>query len=230
MSHEVYAVSAQSIETYKPIYFIAGDKENQVKYQVSFKYNLWEKSGLYLSYTQLSKWDLYDQSSPFRETNYNPSIFWEKENLWKLDLLRISPYSHLSNGRDGQESRGTDRGFVESQISYGDIINIGIREKAGWFYSVSNKNHDIKRYIGYFETEGFMQIKDIHGYIGHEKIYIKGEWTHKYYWMEIGLSLRLFTSQIQPNLYLQYYRGYGEFLINYNEKTEALRAGFILNI
>jgi phospholipase A1 len=224
--------AVETIQSYKPVYFLAGDNENQVKYQVSFKYALCYpfETGLFFAYTQVAHWNLYDRSSPFKETNYNPSIFWEIENVnqW-LDFARVIPYEHKSNGRDGQDSRGIDRYFGEMQISYGQTFNIGLREKAGGYYAISNHNKDIKRYIGYFETEAFAQIKDKHGYIGHEKIYIKGEWTHKYYWYECGLSIRLFTEKIQPDIYIQYYRGYGEFLLDYNKKTEALRAGFIFS-
>ena len=221
--------SLDAIKPYHPTYFIAGDKVDQVKYQVSFKYGLWYpyESGLYLSYTQISKWDLYEHSSPFRESNYNPSIFWEKEKVWKFDFLRAIPYEHKSNGLGGKDSRSTDRFFGEVQISHGEVFNFGIREKIGGFYAVSRHNSDIKRYTGHFETELFAQIKDKHGYFGHEKLYMKGEWTRKYYWYEIGFTFRIFTSKLSPHIYVQYYQGYNEFLIDYNKKTQAIRAGFI---
>lgn len=231
-SMSLFAV--ETIQSHNPIYFITGNNDNQAKYQVSFKYSLWYNSGAYLSYTQLSKWNIYDQSSPFKETNYNPGIFWEKENLWKLDLLRIIPYEHKSNGRDGQESRSIDRYFIEVQYSIGDKFNLGIREKVGAYYKVSNKNKDIDHYLGYFQTELFFQIKSKHEFFDHEKIYIKGEWMHNRlntkYWFETGLSFRIITAYIQPNFYIQYYKGYGEFLLDYNKKTNALRAGLIFNI
>jgi len=227
----LYLAAIETIQPYQPTYLIAGDKENQVKYQISFKYGLWYpyNSGLFLSYTQLAKWNLYDKSSPFRETNYNPSVFWEKGNVWKFDFLRIIPYEHKSNGRDGEESRSIDRGFLEAQASIGEKLNLGIREKVGYFYAVSNKNKDIKRYIGNFETELFAQIKSQHGYLGHEKLSFAGEWTNKFYWYKIELSFRIFTTKIRPHVYVQYYNGYGEFLLNYNKKSNALRAGLIFN-
>lgn len=220
------------IQSHRPIYIIAGDKENQVKYEVSFKYALWYpfETGLFLSYTQLAKWNVYDRSSPFKEVNYSPSIFWEIENINNyLNFIRIIPYEHKSNGKAGLDNRSTDRYFIETEAGIGNYARFGIREKAGGFYSVANKNKDIKRYIGFFETELFLQLFSRQGFIGHERIYVKGEWTHRFYWLEAGLSFRIFTSMLQPDFYIQYFRGYGEFLIDYNKKTESFRAGFIFN-
>ena len=223
----------EAIQPYLPTYIITGDSnEDQVKYQVSFKYGLLHpyKSGIFLSYTQLSKWDIYSRSSPFKENNYSPGIFWEQQNPYKyFDFLRISPFTHLSNGLDGQDSRSIDRCFIESQVSYGKTINFGIREKVQWFYnfSMSSHNKDYKRYTGNFETEFFIQIKSKRNYLSHEKLYFKDEFTNKFYWMEIGMSARIITTKIRPHVYIQYYRGYSEFLIDYNKKTEALRIGFI---
>jgi phospholipase A1 len=220
-----------AISGYKSTYIAAGNISNQVKFQVSFKYGLFYPydTGLYFTYTQINKWNIYDRSSPFHCSDYNPSLMYEKENFKVFDFIRLIPYEHKSNGKSGIDNRSTDRYFIESQISYGDFINIGIREKAGGFYSVANKNHDIKRYIGFFETEVFAQIKSRHGYLGHERISLKGEFTHKFYWYEAEFSFRIFTTKFRPHIYVQYFRGYGEFLIDYNKKSEALRAGLIFN-
>jgi phospholipase A1/A2 len=228
--------AVDTLQSFHSIYFIAGDKTDQMKYQVSFRYALWfpYETGLYLGYTQLSKWNIYDRSSPFKETNYNPSIFYENiPNFEWFDFYRIGFYEHKSNGRDGAVSRSMDKGYGEIQFSHGRHFNYGIREKVSYYYSVSNKNADIDHYLGFFETEAFLQYFSPHTYIDHERLYIKGEWMHNRlnsrYWFEAGLSFRILTGKIQPNLYIQYYRGYAEFLEDYNKKTNALRAGFIFN-
>lgn len=224
------------IQPLNPIYIVSGDKTDQVKYEISFKCGLWYpfNSGLFLAYRQLAKWNVYDRSSPFKEIDHNPSIFWQKDNTLYSDFIRLIPYSHQSNGRDGQESRSMDRYFIEAQYSIGEKYNLGIREKVGAYYSVSSKNEDIHRYIGYFETELFFQIRSKIGFLEHERIYIKGEWLHNRlntrYWMECGLSIRLFTARIQPDLYVQWYNGWAEFMQNYKQKTNAIRGGFVFNI
>jgi phospholipase A1 len=225
-------LALESIQPYKPVYFIAGDKENQVKYQVSFKYNLWYpyEGGLALAYTQTARWNLYDKSSPFKEINHNPIVFIERKQPNEyIDFFRIIPYEHISNGLDRIESRSVDKCAVEIQVSCGEFINIGIREKVNCFFALSRYNADYKRYKGLFETELFAQIKSQHGYLGHERLSIQGEWTNKFYWYQAEFSCRIFTTKIRPHIYIQWYDGYAEFLINYNKRTRALRAGFIFN-
>ena len=224
-------LALEIIQPYQSTYIITGDKVNQCKYQVSLRYGLFYpfNTGIFVAYTQKSKWDIYDKSSPFRETNYNPSIFWEKQNLWKFDFLRIIPYEHCSNGRDGAENRSIDRWFIEAQISRGDYLNIGIREKTGWYYARARQNADIGRYSGKCITELFAQILSQHGYFGHEKISFQGEWTTRYYWYQAELSFRIFTTKFRPHVYIQYYQGYNEFLLTYNQKSRALRGGLIFN-
>jgi phospholipase A1 len=220
-----------SIQSYQDTYFITGNNANQAKYQISFKYNLWSPYGTgFLAYTQLAHWDVYDQSSPFKDINHNPAIFWEKENIW-FDYLRVAPYSHSSNGKDKEDSRSIESGFIQfkKSIDICKILNVGIDEKYTHFYKLSNKNHDYRRYKGNFRTELFMQLKYKGDYSDQEKIYIVGEWTHKSYFIEYGIMLRILVHNIQPKLYLQGYYGTGEFLLNYKEKTKAVRAGFIFS-
>lgn len=216
---------AESIQTYKPTY-INFEKE-YVVYQVSFKYGLWYpfNSGLYFSYSQYSKWRLYDQSSPFEESNYNPSVFWEKHNIIFLDYMRISPYSHISNGRDKEASRSLETGFLQLQTSYGKKINFGINETATWHYAVGNKNPDYKRYKGYFRTELFIQLKGGGNYFDQEKIFISGEWTAKSYWIEYGFTVRLLTKNIRPKLQFLGYYGTGRFLLNYKDFEKSFGIG-----
>lgn len=227
-----FLFAVESIQSHNPVYFTAGDKENQVKYQVSFKYALYYpfETGLFLGYTQIARWDMYDRSSPFREINHNPEIFWEMENVnqW-LDLVRIAPYSHISNGRDGKESRSIESGYAETQVSYGQTMNIGINEKYTYFYRLSNHNKDYRRYKGNFRTELFLQLKGKGEYLDQEKIYVAGEWTHKSWWAEAGIMVRLLTDKIQPKIYVQGYWGTAEFLEDYKHKSKAVRAGFIFN-
>jgi phospholipase A1 len=222
----------EKIQPHHPTYIIAGDKDNQVKYQISIKYPLWYpyESGIAVAYTQTAHWNLYDKSSPFKELNHNPEIFIERTNDIKfIDFYRVIPYTHVSNGLDGDNSRSVDAGAVEMQLSYGEFINFGIREKITCFYNLACQNKDYKRYRGNFETELFAQIKSRKGYFSHEKIYIKGEWTKHFGWLECGLSTRIITTKFRPHIYIQYFYGYSEFLIDYNQKTNALRGGFIFN-
>jgi hypothetical protein len=76
-----------SLSFYNPLYILFGNKDDQVKVQLSFKYDLFygiiNNLGLYLAYTQLMDWRLYDKSSPFRDINFNPEVFWRLESQEK---------------------------------------------------------------------------------------------------------------------------------------------------
>ncbi|HEY8239985.1 MAG TPA: phospholipase A, partial [Kiritimatiellia bacterium] len=57
-------------------------QDTEIKFQFSFKVPVWEdmlgsRNSLYAAYTQLSMWQAYnaDESSPFRDTNYEPEFF-----------------------------------------------------------------------------------------------------------------------------------------------------------
>jgi len=225
----VVTTHCEGISTYKDTYIIFGDKVDQCKYQVSFRYGLCHpfNSGVYFAYTQKSKWDIYDQSSPFRETNYEPALFWERQNLFILDYLRVSPYQHRSNGCDGDRSRSLETGFIQMQMSYGKVINTGINFMATWHYKVGSQNYDIKRYQGYCTTQLFLQLKGSGNYFDQEKIAVKGEWTAKSYWIQTDLTIRLLTKNIRPKIYIQWFYGTSEWLENYKEKTNSFRVGFI---
>ena len=76
--------------TNEPMYFIVGGKGDGAKFQLGFKYRFFNPRGplarrwtwlddLYLAYTQTSIWDIYEESSPFRDTNYKPELIYHKQ-------------------------------------------------------------------------------------------------------------------------------------------------------
>ena len=79
---------------------------------------------LYFAYSQRSFWSLYDaeRSRPFRETVFNPEVFYRwipksatQELNWGLD----GGYEHESNGQDIPESRSWDRLYIAPFIERG---------------------------------------------------------------------------------------------------------------
>lgn len=226
------------MQIYKPNYIIAGDKEDQVKFQISAKYNLIypSETGLWVAYTQKAFWNLYEDSSPFWEFNHEPELFYifeSKKNMFGvdtgfLDYIQLSPIYHRSNGRDGLESRGMNLYYGEIQVSVGKVYNLGLTAKAFNYYGKSSKNKDIEQYLGYGEGELFFQLKSKNvNYFDKEKIYIRGGGNHesKKGWVEGGLKVRLLTTLFQPFLYVQVFHGYGEAMVNYNGKDTAVRVG-----
>ena len=226
------------MQLYHANYFILGDEQDQVKFQVSAKYNLIYPSniGVWVAYTQKAFWHLYDSSAPFWEFNHEPEVFWcfeSKKNIFNvdtglLDYIQLSPWYHKSNGRDGEESRSMNLYYAEIQLSVGQVYNVGVMGKVFAYHDVSSKNKDIEDYLGKCEGMIFFQLKSkTVEYFDKEKIYIKGGGNvdTKKYWVEGGAKVRLLTTLFQPFLYVQVFHGYGEAMVNYNKKDTAVRVG-----
>ncbi|HEU4536217.1 MAG TPA: phospholipase A, partial [Polyangiaceae bacterium] len=112
-------------------YFLTGfTKETQVKFQFSFKYELWPNEGphaLQLAYTQRSVWALYDESSPFVETNYGPELFYTFYHRAGREgapgcgfFLERAGLQHESNGQSPPLSRGWNRLYAETRFGCRD--------------------------------------------------------------------------------------------------------------
>ena len=105
---------------YKDNYFITGIPTNKAitnqtadaKFQISIRQRLFNSimpfnTQLMLIYTQKSFWDIYDESSPFADNNYNPGLLLIKPIIDKNRLKGMATLSfeHESNGRDSLDSR-----------------------------------------------------------------------------------------------------------------------------
>jgi outer membrane phospholipase A len=68
------------LSTHRRNYFITGfTRGTEAKFQFSVKYDLWPNespSSLHFGYTQKALWNIYRESAPFAENNYNPEIFY----------------------------------------------------------------------------------------------------------------------------------------------------------
>ncbi len=100
-------------ERYKPSFFLLGKPITKV--QISFKVQILREIPLYFAYSQLMMWDLFKNSAPFRDLNYNPEIFYRlrlggpPESTRYLDL---GLFEHESNGLGGPDSRGWNRSSI----------------------------------------------------------------------------------------------------------------------
>lgn len=92
----------------------------EFKFQLSvqlplIRHFLSDKNTIRAGYTQDSFWQVYTESPYFRETNYQPEIFFlrtENKNLaWKISI------DHQSNGRGGKLERSWNRVYGEVSLS-----------------------------------------------------------------------------------------------------------------
>ncbi len=230
------------ISANEPMYFVLGNRGGvNARFQLSFKYRLVEPDGtlgqalpwlrnLHFGYTQTSLWDLGEESKPFRDTSYRPSLFWQ----WNLGeggaglrpyRLRAG-YEHESNGKDGASSRSIDMLFVQPAWRW-DFNNGTALTLAPKLYGYLDRedNPDIARYRGhadwiarYGKDDGWLLAAQMRrGTAG------KGN-------LQLDLSYPLrdtLFARAGGFLHFQLFSGYGESLLDYNrERDTQLRIGF----
>ncbi|MFM2477881.1 phospholipase A [Celerinatantimonas sp. MCCC 1A17872] len=205
----------------------------EVKFQVSFKipvaYDVVGKnSSLWVAYTQQSFWQAYNSkiSSPFRESNYEPEVFMQfnrpnrdekgmKFSLWRLGL------DHQSNGRSRPESRSWNRIYAEMVFeSEHNVVSI-----KPWYRipeSASNDdNPNIEKYYGY----GELNVVHVWHDLSFDMMLRNNLRQENKGAVQVGVSFPLWG---RLRGYVQYFNGYGESLIDYNQNTESLGIGVML--
>jgi phospholipase A1/A2 len=221
----------------EPMYFLVGG-EGDARFQLSFNYRLFSPEGpvvklvpflkgMYFGYTQNSFWELGEDSKPFRDTSYRPSLFWQGKlegpdwvpQTWKAG------YEHESNGREDEDSRSIDTLFFEPRwqkiFADGSVLSFNPRIRA---YLDKEENPDIQRYRGFVNWAAQYGRDDGWKFTAN---YLQG--TAGYATAQIDASYPLGTevfSNIGSFIHIQYFSGYGETLLNYNDrKSDQFRIG-----
>lgn len=208
-------------------------ERTEVKFQLSMKVKLWQDMfgkdvDLWFGYTQKSFWQLYDfaESSPFRETNYEPEVlfnFRTNFRLLGLDARMITVgFNHQSNGRSEPYSRSWNR--IVGNLGF-EKGNTTLLLKTWYRIPESDEkdnNPDLDDYMGYGEIWGYyvwnghrfgvmlrnnLKFDDNRGAV-------QLEWT-------IPMSEKV-------GFYIQYFNGYGESLLDYYDNANRISLGLIL--
>lgn len=222
----------QRFSLHNDTYFILGDDD--LKIQFSFKYRMAKSVPLFLAYSQLMFWKVFEKSEPFEDVNYNPEIFYrlldrEDTSFKTLDM----GWSHSSNGRSSVESRSLDRVFLRgnylTNIFRNDLI---FKFSTFYLYNEDATNSDIVNHLGYWELSAFLfdvlvfdtgrlgvEIKTYAG----SKVFNVDQGA-----FQTGLVYKLNTKNFNPSLYLQRFEGFSESLLYYNKRRTELRFGLNL--
>jgi phospholipase A1 len=217
-------------------YNAAGENKpsnTEVKFQFSFKVLLWEKmfwgnGDLFFGYTQLSFWQLYDKdmSSPFRETNYEPEVFFKFDTDFNVlgfrNRLITIGFNHESNGRGQELSRSWNRVFGVFAADRGNLF-IALKP---WYRIPEDDDDDdnpnIEKYMGYGELFGAYRLKGhIFSFMLRNNLRQNNRGA-----VELGWSYPILTNL---RLYAQYFNGYGESLADYDHSVNRIGIGVMLN-
>lgn len=223
---------------YKDNYFIFGtavgqtptDKNTNVKFQISVSQRLTKSTlpwgtYLYLFYTQKCFWNVCEESFPMTDLNFNPGIGLAKPLLVKDRFIGkvMMVLEHESNGRDGDESRSWNR------ITFGSNImidpNFMVYGKV-WIPIVDGENNrDILDYCGIYQIG--TSVMSPNRKFGASVNLVKRRGWNLNYNTTIEFSYRFNNNQNQY-LFMQYYNGYGEGLLEYNKFHTELRVGIVI--
>ncbi|MDE5629044.1 MAG: phospholipase A [Muribaculaceae bacterium] len=223
---------------YKDNYFIFGpsvgpkaNKQNtNVKFQISIAQRLTRSTlpwgtYLYLFYTQKCFWNVLENSLPMTDLNFNPGIgitkplFVKNRYIGKLTFL----VEHESNGRDSIESRSWNRVALAANVFV--TKNLMVHGKI-WAPIVDGENNrDIVDYCGFWQV-GFQAISDNKRFIGGVTAVKRKGWNLNSN-IVVDLAYRIFKRDNQY-LFLQFYNGYGEGLLEYNKFHSQIRIGLLI--
>lgn len=208
------------------------NKDVETQFQISAKVPLaigllGDRADIYAAYTNRSFWQSYntDNSQPFRETNHEPEIWVQFSNDWQalgfINPVNTFGYVHQSNGQRDELSRGWDRIFANFIISKDNFV-IGIKPWV-WLnkHVNSSDNPDIDRYMGHgevtlaYERNGHVFTTMLRNQL--ESGFDRGA-------LQMSWSFPLFDYTYLKG-YVHYFNGYGESLIDYNNKVQTLGVG-----
>ncbi len=235
----------EHISAYEPMYFIAGTKSPNAKFQISFAYQLLNRDGplathvpalkgFHLGYTQLSLWDWSSQSGAFYDTSYKPEIFYAWKNVtraqptnwFQLDLQ--GGLKHESNGKGGVDSRSLNIAYLQPMLMVGrdEGLQFSLQPRAWVYLGDMSDNPDIADYRGYADLRAVAGWK--HGLQLAALGRMGQDGNHRSLQLDLTYPTMRFLGSFSLYLNVQYYYGYGESLLGYNQKSEALRIGFAL--
>lgn len=196
------------------------------KFQISIRQRLTKtvlpfNSFLMLTYTQKSFWDIYEKSSPFGDNNYNPGLVLAKPVIRgnKLRGMTSLAFEHESNGKDSLDSRSWNYFTLSGIYFYNKSFSVQAKVWYGW---LDGENPDLFKYRGYGMVA--LNYRSLNDHFGVSLVLNPCEAAVN---TQMEVNLRL-SKKANQYLFLQWYQGYGESLLEYNKYTSMLRLGICI--
>jgi len=205
----------------------------EMKFQISVKGRMLGegRNTLWFGYTQLSFWQFLDKvhSQPFRENNFEPEVIFSHRLEDQAQDSDFAPsfvnlgLVHQSNGQVLPRSRAWNRVYIQAGLEH----DFGGERKLAMLPRLwkrlggggsDDDNPDITDYLGH----GDLEIRYRHNDYASLSALVRIRSLQ----LDLAVSSKLMTSLLHStNLHLQYFDGYGESLIDYNQRHRTLGVG-----
>ena len=226
--------SAQEFGRFRPTYFAGGvpvdapvgrntaDMKFQIGASVPVARNILGKDGVDIdfTYTQISVWDFFAESSPFRDHSFMPGV---RVGVPAGKGSLAFGIEHRSNGRADALSRSVTYAFAEFRrdVGSGFVLETRLRAGTGWIEETFTQDV-YKLYLGYADL--------VAGYLGDR--------------LEVSLKVTPLLSRYVANveaaaawrlgkvsLFAGFNRGYGEALSDWVDDVKPVsrvRVGLLI--
>ncbi len=211
----------------------------EVKFQYSFKLHIiesfWNDHFQWsFAYTNLSFWQLYNKSNsrPFRETNHEPDLFlvYRPNGAIKANLETFYRFGlvHESNGQNAPESRSWNRIYAQGVFNVRALVaalkvwyRLPEDPKVNPTDSDGDDNPNILEYMGFFELQLMKKLGD---HTLTALLRNNGREDNR------GAIEVKWSFPLNENYrgVVQYFNGYGESLIDYNQPASRIGAGVLI--
>lgn len=208
------------------------------KFQISLKIPLNQNDifikgdRFFAGFTLQSWWQIYADniSKPFRETNYQPEVFYVAPLNWHIlggNTGIMLGLEHQSNGRSQLLSRSWNRAYLNFLYEKGNFalsfkpwFRLSEEAKETELSPEGDDNPDISDYMGHFELSSVYKLSDY-------EFSMKGRqnFSEHHGGIELGVTFPLWG---KLRGFAQYTAGYGESLIDYNHKQQRFGLGIAL--
>ena len=209
-------------------------KDTEAQFQISLKtplaLDLFDKFDLYAAYSNRSFWQVYNSeiSAPFRETNHEPEAWLQfRPNLEIFGLTNTVNgigIVHQSNGRGGTLSRSWNRIYANFIAERNGLV----MSFKPWYRikedSEDDDNEDITDFLGHYELRAGYKYKE-HVFTAMSRNNLESGFEKGA--VELSWSFPLGNYPYLKG-YVQYFNGYGESLIDYNQHVNRVGVGFAL--
>ncbi len=223
---------------FKDNYFLVGTSVNHVpsrtnsdvKFQISISQRLTKSTlpfntYLFLMYTQKCFWNVFEESLPMHDINFNPGIGLTRLIIVKDRLVGKATLllEHESNGRDGVQSRSWNKISFSANIFIDPHFMV---HGKFWIPIIDGgNNRDILKYCGIYQTG--ITVTSQSKRFGFSAILVKRQGWNLNFNTILEANYRIFKKDNQY-LFVQYYNGYGEGLLDYKQFHSRLRVGLVI--